>query len=180
MATWTAATAIPAGNLITSAWMSTTTAAINFLGASSSTAGKDLFFARQGSGQVIAAATYTALTFGGEDIDVANGHSTSTNTGRYTAQAAGKYRLVGSIAIPNFGASGAAIIGAYYKNGAVIATDAKAAFVNPAAQATLVMPTYYVSLAATDYVELRVFNATGFTTDVSGQQSTFGVEWVGA
>lgn len=180
MATWTASTAIASGGLITSAWVSNVTGMVNFLGAASSSAGKDLFFARQTVAQTITAATDVALTFTTEDIDVALGHSTATNTSRYTAQAAGKYRLTGSIAIPNFGVAGALIIGAFYKNGAQLASNAKVGLANPAAQSHLVMPNYYVSLAAGDYVELVVRNATGFTTDVSGQQSTFGVEWVGA
>lgn len=183
MGTFTAATAIPNGGLITGAWMSNVTLGLNFLaGAGGVSVAKDLFFARQGSGQVIPAATYTALTFADEDIDLADGHSKTTNTSRYTATAAGKYKLSGGIAIPNFGAAGANIVGAFYKNGAVLATNAKAFFPNAAATngQLLVMPTYYVSLAAGDYVELYVFNATGFTTDVTGQQSYFGVEWVAA
>lgn len=185
MATWTAATAIPTGNLITSAWITNVTGMINFLGASGATAGKDLFFARQTVAQVIPNATYTALTFtqqAGEDMDVANGHSVTTNPSRYTAQASGKYRLTGSIALPaNLAAQ--QMVGAFYKNGSLISTGAKGTFyvVNYAsAEQSWIMPNLYTSLSAGDYVELMVFKPTGYTTDVSVSQSTFGVEWVGA
>ena len=181
MATWTAATAIPSGGLITSAWMNNVTGMVNFLGATSATAGKDLFFARQTVAQTITGATYTALTFSTEDIDVAGGHSIVSQTSRYTAQAAGKYRLTGSISIP---ASLAAqqMVGAFYKNGSLISTGAKGAFnvVNVANEQSFTMPNLYTSLAVGDYVELYVLKPTGFTTDVSMSQSTFGVEWVGA
>lgn len=183
MATWTAATAIPSGGLITSAWMTNVTGAINFLGAASATAGKDLFFARQTVAQTIPNNTVTALTFTTEDIDVANGHSTSTNTSRYTAQASGKYRLTGSIACPAFAAADVNWYGAFYKNGSLLASGAKAMFVTHSINnaVTYIMPAYYTTLtASTDYVELVVFKAVGFNTEISASQSTFGVEWVGA
>lgn len=182
MATWTAATAIPSGGLITSAWMNNVTSMVNFLGASSVTAGKDLFMGRQTVAQTISNATITALTFTTEDIDVADGHSNSTNPSRYTAKAAGKYRLTGSISVPaNLAAQ--QMVGYYYKNGSLISTGTKGVFYvanYASAEQQMIMPTIYTSLAAGDYVELMVLKPTGFTTDVSMSQSTFGVEWVGA
>ena len=184
MATWTAATAIPTGQLITSAWMSNVAGAINFLGASGSSTGKDLFFARQTVAQALdfTGGAYVALTFTTEDIDVANGHSTSSQFSRYTAQAAGKYRLSGSISVPQ-NVAAQQMVGAFYKNGAVISSGAKASFYVGSYATTeqcFVMPNVYLTLATTDYVELRVTKGTNFTTEVSAGQSTFGVEWVGA
>lgn len=186
MATWTASTAIPSGGLITSAWMNNVTGMINFLGAANVSAGKDLFMGRQTTQQTITGGTAvpTALTFGAEDVDVAEGHSIITQTSRYTVKAAGKYRLTGSISIKaNQPAQQA--VGYYYKNGSLINTGTKGVFyiVNYAsAEQQFIMPTVYTSLNTGDYVELYAYgsNASGFTTDVSMSQSTFGVEWVGA
>lgn len=186
MATWTAATAIPTGQLITSSWMTNTVNAINFLGAAGgSTVAKDLFFARQGAGQALTASVAAALTFGGEDFDTANGHSTATNTSRYVVQADGKYRLTGGIAIPASTTS-QQIIGAFYKNGTAISNAAKVSvqIPNVAYAQMVVMPTIYASLSKTstnDYVELWVTATTsGFTTETTPVQSFFGVEWIGA
>ena len=175
MATWTAATAIPAGGLITSAWMTNITGAANFLGASGTSA-KDLFFARQTVAQAIPGNSYTALTFTTEDIDAAGGHSTTTNTSRYTVQAAGKYRLTGSISVPA-SVTASQMVGAFYKNGTLATPGGKGTFnvVSTTAEQSFIMPNLYVSLNASDYVELQVFKPTGFTTDVSVSQSTFGV-----
>lgn len=41
--------------------------------------------------QSVATGAWTAVTFGTEDQDTENGHSTVTNTSRYTAQTAGLY-----------------------------------------------------------------------------------------
>jgi len=183
VATWTAATAIPTGQLITSSWMTNTVNAINFLGAAGgSTVAKDLFFARQGTGQALTVTTGNVLTFGGEDFDTANGHSTATNTSRYTVQAAGKYRLTGGVAIPSSAAQ-QTVRAAFYKNGSALSEAAKCyiAISNVGFPQTIVMPTVYASLAVNDYIEIHAIPyAAGFTTEVTNSQSFFGVEWIGA
>ncbi|MGO1049776.1 hypothetical protein [Crossiella sp. CA198] len=59
--------------------------------------GFPLFRAVQSASQVINNTTWTSLTFATEDIDRDNGHSTSVNTSRYTAQTAGRYRVNGGV-----------------------------------------------------------------------------------
>jgi len=182
MATWTAGTALASGALISQAWVQNVVNAQKFLAANDATYGRDLFFARQGAGQAITVTTGNVLTFGGEDIDVANGHSTTTNTSRYTVQAAGKYRLTGGVAIPSSAAQ-QTVRAAFYKNGSALSEAAKCyiAISNVGFPQTIVMPTIYASLAAGDYVEIHVVPyAAGFTTEVTNSQSFFGVEWCGA
>lgn len=188
MATWTAATAIATGNLITSSWMSNTVNAVNFLGAAGgSTVAKDLFFARQGSVQSIGAgAVFTPITFAGEDFDAANGHSTSSNQSRYVVQAAGKYRLMGGVAVAGTVTDNVTV--GYLKSlggtgtSSLISQAAQNVGVVAGASNTIIYaPTILVSLAAGDYVELATYRGlNGFSTVISGVQSYFGVEWVGA
>lgn len=180
MATWTAATAVATGGLITSAWMNTTVGAINFLGAASSSTGKDLFFARQGSAQAIGlGAIPYPLTFGGEDIDVAGGHSTTTNTSRYTATAAGKYRVFGAVAIPSSYGTRSVTVG-FLKNGSTVGINNTR--YGQSANQLIYAPTQYISLNANDYIELYTYGSglDSFTTIVGTTASHFGVEWVGA
>lgn len=183
MATWTAATAIPAGGLITSAWMSTTTAAINFLGASSSTAGKDLALLRQTTNQTgLTASTYTALTWNAEDFDTANGHSTSANTSRYTAQAAGKYRVQAHVYMGAGGTNATQnLVFRLYKNG-VAQTGFTDSQPNKTASITghYVTPVWLISLAASDYVEVFINPDWTAATASATLNSICSIEWVGA
>ena len=49
------------------------------------------FIAHKTSGQSLSSGTHTKITFDAEEIDTANGYSTSTST--YTVQVAGYYNL---------------------------------------------------------------------------------------
>lgn len=54
------------------------------------------FQAHQSVAQSIANATDVAITFPTEDVDTDGGHSTSSNTSRYTAQTSGQYWVSGA------------------------------------------------------------------------------------
>ncbi|MBD0743609.1 hypothetical protein [Streptomyces sp. CBMA152] len=56
---------------------------------------RPLFFGYQGSAQSISNNTWTSLTLDTEVLDGDGGHSTVTNTNRYTVQVAGTYLLLG-------------------------------------------------------------------------------------
>lgn len=182
MGTFTAATAIPTGGLITSAWMTNNTADINFLGAAGGTTiAKDLAFIRRATSQSISG--WTIISFDAEDIDAANGHSTTAPYAyRYTAVAAGKYRLTGACAIAWTGASSPVLGCQFQKNG--VAITGSTAYRNPynAVNETMILPTTYVSLAVGDYVAMAV-NVTGSATspivDPSSGAVQMGVEWCG-
>jgi hypothetical protein len=60
--------------------------------------GKPIFQAYQSTVQSIANGTFTPITFTSETIDRDNGHSTVTNTSRFTAQTAGWYFISGKVA----------------------------------------------------------------------------------
>jgi hypothetical protein len=79
----------------------------------------------QATAQSIANNTWTSVTIDTEEYDSDNGHSTSTNTSRYTVQVAGTYLITGSTglvanATANRGVrltvSGAAIHGSFVKS----------------------------------------------------------------
>jgi hypothetical protein len=83
------------GNFITSAlWTAQVSATMNFLMGSGSN-GVPRFKGWQSSAQSIATgATDTPITLDTEDYDSDNGHSTVTNSSRYTVQVAGTYRVI--------------------------------------------------------------------------------------
>lgn len=56
-----------------------------------------VFRGRQTVAQSLTTSVLTAITLDSEDVDSANGHSTVTNTSRYTAQYAGWYLLSGGV-----------------------------------------------------------------------------------
>lgn len=184
MATWTAATAVPAGNLITAAYMTTTANAINFLGAADATYGKDLALIYSDAAQTgLTASTYTALTFPKEDFDVAGGHSITTNTSRYTAAASGKYRIAGAIYMAAGGTNATQnIVFRLYINGA---SQSAYTFSVPNRTASIPghydLPMWYISLSAGQYVELFVQpDWAAATGSAAATRSWLTVEWVGA
>lgn len=135
---------------------------------------------RQTSAQSIANNTYTSLLFNVEDYDSAAGHSTSSNTSRYTCQVAGLYRLSGKVGWAGNATGRRA--SAWAVNGtqvdgteiAIIATSG-AGVEHPAA-------TIDVQLAVSDYVELQGFQESGgsLNTNVSsGPADSYAtIRWV--
>lgn len=109
----------------------------------------------------IADSTFTVLTFNSERYDTNSYHSTSSNTGRLTVPAAGKYLIIGQIAF----AGGAGVRGVQIRlNGT---TTLASNFVNPVTGAStdLIVVTEY-ELAASDYVELVVYQNSGGAINV--------------
>lgn len=139
---------------------------------------------RQTVGQSIGTGgSFTALTFTTEDYDTVNGHSTSSNTSRYTCQVAGLYQLAGKHAWPANSSGQRAC--QWYVNGAAVAGSQTSW---PAVSGTipvqfLAVP-MLVTLAVNDYVELTVFQDSGgsVTTSVANAQvqSVMQVRWVGS
>ncbi len=137
-----------------------------------------LFVGYQTSAQSITTATWTSLLMDTEVIDRDGGHSTVTNTSRYTAQTAGYYRCSGlfSIAGNTTGRRGTR----WAVNGTVItSTDV----LLPSASATSGFPTYTreVFLNVGDYVELQVFQDSGGslnTPTAAENQSGVALRWV--
>lgn len=59
---------------------------------------RPLFIGQQQTGQSIANGTWAVVTFDTEIVDTYGGHSTVSNTSRYTCQMAGWYRVTGRTA----------------------------------------------------------------------------------
>jgi hypothetical protein len=103
--------------------------------------------------QLIANSTTTAVTWDTERIDTDAFHSTSSNTSRITIPAGlgGYYNVFGSFIIKKGGATSVEIF--LYKNGSSIG-NAIVSVPSTTANFTQLYYTAYLSLAATDYIEL--------------------------
>jgi len=142
--------------------------------------GKPIAQLTQPVAQSIPNAAYTALTFTSEVIDRDNGHSTTVNTSRYTAQTAGWYFVSGAAKFAA-NATGQRIaawfvngvqldLNRYQNNGAGLSTNADA-------QSRL------VNLNVNDYLELRAYQDSGAalnTQAITNENSYMTVVWVSA
>ncbi|MEU5043142.1 hypothetical protein [Streptomyces griseorubiginosus] len=90
------------GNFITSAWQNAQVKALNDFLAGSGTNGVPRFKGYASTGQSIAtgSASDVAVTLDTEDYDSDNGHSTVTNSSRYTVQVAGVYLIMATASFP--------------------------------------------------------------------------------
>lgn len=135
---------------------------------------------RQTSATSIPTADFTPLTFEVEDYDTHDGHSTSTNTTRYTCRVAGIYQLFGKIAWTS-NATGQRVV-CYSKNATII-NGSQVSYSAVAAERQFPGTLVYVSLAVDDYVEMEGFQDSGGALDTSVANaflhSIFNVRWVG-
>ncbi|MGW2936084.1 hypothetical protein ACWDA7_30500 [Streptomyces sp. NPDC001156] len=108
----------------------------------------------------LAATTWVTHTLDSEQIDTYGGHSTTTNTSRYTAQVAGWYTVCGvSVWAGNATGSRAARI---HVNGATVQGSAQNVLTSSSASATGVMtPVRAVQLGVGDYVEVAGWQSSG-------------------
>lgn len=190
MATWTAATAIPSGGLITSAWMNNVTSMVNFLGGASLTTSKDMAMLTSGTAtQTLVASTWTAVSFpvANEIYDTADGHGTANPT-RYTVKASGKYLVSGYVGQAAGGTTGEAVSLGFRVNGSGTTRPGNGreyAFVNinNARDITYTTPTVGLSLSVGDYVELMISHASAVTigfNDGNKLQNGMQIQWIGA
>jgi hypothetical protein len=150
---YTAAT----GNFLTAAlWNTQVRDATAFL------AGPPVFFGYASVSQSLSAATYTAALLDTEVVDTYGGHSTSTNTSRYTAQIAGTYEVVGTGSVAS---NSGGLLSLYVAKNGTELTGSRTA-TNPMTGHNTGMPTapVQVPLLAGDYVEVYVYNQTAVST----------------
>jgi hypothetical protein len=189
MATWTQATAIPQGQLITAAWMSNIVNDVNLLGASGSSS-RDFFYGIQQTSQTLSTAN-NFVTFGAssEIVDKANGHDTASQTTRYTIQAAGYYRVQAKIGTQLSSGTPSYIYSAIYKTVSggstpvIVPGSATYATVSTVRPIIAVLPAVIIQCAVGDYLQLLAKTDAGTieTTNGGGADgSTLLVEWVGA
>ena len=113
----------------------------------------------QSSAQSIATATNTVLLFDSEDLDTDNGHSTTTNTSRYTATVPGWYFVSGTVQLA-YNATGnrLAII---QKNGTTTVNQVGRASSSVSNTMGLHLSTLVYLNGTTDYIELSTFQSSG-------------------
>lgn len=131
---------------------------------------------RQTSVQSLASGTGTAITFTTEDLDSVNGHSTSSNTSRYTCMAAGVYEFSGGVSITGSATGRRACW--WVKNGVdVVGSEATLSAGDDAGNLVVPARTIQVSLAVNDYVELYGYQDSGGSLNTvvvgSGQSSMY-------
>jgi hypothetical protein len=168
--TWTA------GEIVTAAYMNS-----NVRDAGNFFLSWPVFEGRQAVAQSFTSGAPTALLIDTEDIDTDNGHSTVTNTSRYTPQTAGRFQLSGGTAW----ASNATGIrtGELWKNGATL--NGGGVNNGTVSGTTPRFPTRTLTATAngsTDYFEVWALQTSGgaLLTAVSAvDQPTFSVRMVG-
>jgi hypothetical protein len=129
--------------------------------------------------QSISNGSFTAITFDAESLDTDAFHSTVTNTSRITIPSGkdGKYLIFGQA---NFNANGTGRrIVRVYKNGANQSASEAEGTASASAYPS-VSPTLILSLVATDYIELFVYQDSGGSLDVNSAGTKFAVQYLGA
>lgn len=143
--------------------------------------GKPIAQLRQTSAQTLTtiSTTYDIL-FDTEDIDRDNGHSTVTNTGRYTAQTAGWYYVSGAVGF-SANAIGTRVVNIAV-NGSALPVGLNRPNYATSASLILTVPTTPVLtyLNVGDYVTLQATAGVASlqTTVTSGYQSFLSLVWV--
>lgn len=141
------------GNYITSAlWTAQVGSIMQWL-VGSGTNGLPMFYGYQATAQSMPNNVWTAVTMDTEVIDTDGGHSTTTNTSRYTSQVAGYYLVTGCTAFASNSTDyrGAAI----YKNGVQVVGGANVQIANAGARtAVVVQSPIIIQLAVGDYIEM--------------------------
>ena len=140
------------GNFSTAALFNVQTAAFNYL------LTQPAFSGYQGSVQTLTTAVWGAITLDQETVDSDGGHSTVTNTSRYTCQVAGWYLVWGVVAFANnvTGLRASKI----FKNGAAILGGEGLGAPGATVGSTSSCFTS-VQLAVGDYIELYAFQQSG-------------------
>lgn len=179
MATVPALTTQAAGGVAAAAWANSVRDAIAFF-----TTTRPRFTLRQTVAQSFTNGTFTPLTWDVEDRDNDGGHSTVSNTDRYTAQTAGDL-LVGGAAVWVLAGAGAGSIrvARLTLNGTVInGTTTTFTSGSLGSHSAVIRPTL-VTVAVGDILRLEGRQDSGaalLTAVVSGDQSTLTGIWVGS
>ena len=134
---------------------------------------RPIFYGYQGAGQSLTSGSASAITIDTNSIDTYNGHSTTTNPSRYTAQQAGYYKVWG-VACVN-GATSQTYIAAFIaKNGAETAGSRGMLPANSShTYSVTTSPVILYLNGTTDYVELWAqADGTSPSTHGSGSQNS--------
>lgn len=141
-------------------------------------AGKPFCQLRKTAVQSIVHFTFTPLTWDTEDIDRDNGHSTSSNTSRYTAQTAGWYHLDTSFNFAN--ASGGVFrVVMFHKNGLSTNRQAQRGGTVSGSGNSYIGTNARIFLGVSDYVETMAFqdSGSGLNVNVDNKDPSFSISW---
>jgi hypothetical protein len=132
-----------------------------------------------GTGQAIGTGTtFVSVTLDSEYLDTEGGHSTVTNTSRYTCQVAGWYWTWGTMNFPTSATGNRSLQLAVNGTGYPGSTVLLAA---PSGNSWIGVTGGLVQLAVNDYLELQAWQTSGgslTTTVISGIQPTLSAVWV--
>jgi len=141
--------------------------------------GKPIAQLRQTAAQTLTTGNNAAVTFDTEDIDRDNGHSTSTNPSRYTAQTAGWYFVTGAIAYT--GNATGARVARFQVNGTSLNAGAYITAFTLNTQPLIAPVSNFTYLNVGDYVEIIANQTTGASLNTyvtAPYQSFMSVIWV--
>lgn len=143
------------GSYITSAWQNAQVKALTDW-----STGVPVFLAYQQTAQTVITSTFTAATLDTEIFDTDGGHSTTTNTSRYTVQVAGKYRFEAA-GVFTGNATGIRAVKLVVNGAAsgVITSERVVAAIN--GFDTPVTTSATIQLAVGDYVEAQIYQSSG-------------------
>jgi hypothetical protein len=138
---------------------------------------------RRGTAQTIANNTPVAISFDTEDLDNDTMHDPATNPTRLTCQTPGRYRVGGMIPYDP-GATGVREI-RIVKNATGVAINGSRVILAAGGSASFCVasPSFEVSLAAGDFLELYAFHTQGAsltTTAANGVFPMLSARWCGA
>ncbi|WP_329143419.1 hypothetical protein OIU91_05875 [Streptomyces sp. NBC_01456] len=129
------------------------------------TTGVPVFAGYQGTVQSVSTGTFTPLTIDTEVIDSDGGHSTTTNTSRYTATVPGTYLVLGTAAwaanATGYRRTSIALNGTRVP-GSSVGSDATTSVLAGNSTSTIV-----VLNGTTDYVEVHASQSTGSALNTS-------------
>jgi len=167
----TTVTETPGASVASSVWNSQVRDGFGFLIA------PPVFVGTQTTTQSLANNTWAALNLNTEQVDSYNGHSTSTNNSRYTAQVGGYYTVAG---VAVFAAGSISIRGArIHVNGSVVQGSAQM-FAPPSTSnlCGVATPTRVVYLNSGDYVEVAGYQLTGGSLSTGVASDLASALWV--
>ncbi len=137
-----------------------------------------VFEGRQTVAQSIPNSTVTAITLDTESVDTDNGHSTSTNTSRYTPQTAGRFQISGGVTYAS-NSTGNREADLYQNGGSITNgvnnTNAVSTNVTRLATRTLTI----TCNGTTDYLEVYGFQTSGGALNTFAGESFMSVRFVG-
>lgn len=135
---------------------------------------------RKTASQAIPNGTHTAITFDTEDLDRDGGHSTVTNTSRYTSATAGYYQISGNVTFAANGTGWRDIM--FQKNNS--STTRQSRNGTPAIPSGTADSALNLSgtlfLAVSDYVEIMAYQTSGGSLNAiaSNQDCRMEARWI--